>query len=90
MPLSKLDHHHRVTATKIFGHPLSHNIQWHDVESLLERIGMVSVSHRGNMNVTIGDVVHSLGRVRGHDLSEDQVIKVRHILKDVGIDATAA
>ncbi len=90
MPLSKLDHHHRVTAAKIFGHPLSHNIQWHDVESLLDRIGIVSISHRGNVNVTIGEVVHSLGKARGHDLSDEQVIKVRHILRDLGIEAAAA
>lgn len=90
MPLSKLDHHHRLTVAKIFGHPLSRNIQWHDVESLLDRIGVITLSHRGNVNLTIGSEVHSLGKVRGHDLSEDQVIRVRHILKEVGIVQTAA
>ena len=90
VPLSKLDHHHRLTVTKIFGHPLSRNIQWHDVESLLERIVIVSISHRGNVNLTMNGETHSLGKVRGHDLSEDQVIRVRHILKEVGIVQAAA
>jgi hypothetical protein len=34
----KLDGHHRVTVEKIFQHPVGHNIQWHDVLSLLERV----------------------------------------------------
>ena len=33
----KLDHHHRITAQKLFGHPLNHNIQWIDVCALLGR-----------------------------------------------------
>ena len=29
----KLDGHHRATVRKIFQHPVSHNIQWHDVSN---------------------------------------------------------
>ena len=35
----KLNGHHRVTVEKIFQHPVSHNIQWHDVLSLLRTCG---------------------------------------------------
>ena len=90
MPLSKLDHHHRLTVTKLFGHPLSRNIQWHDVESLLDRLGVVSISHRGNVNVTINGEIHSLGKPRGHDLSEFQVVTLRHLLSDIGVSADVA
>jgi len=81
----KLDHHHKKTVGKIFSHPLSHNIQWHDVESLLERIGILGQSHSGNVTVTLDGVVHSLGKAHGHDLNDDQVVKVRHLLRDLGI-----
>jgi hypothetical protein len=82
----KLDHHHRKTANKIFAHPMSHNIQWHDVETLLERIGVVGQSHSGNVTVTVGEVVYSLGKAHGHDLNDDQVVKVRHVLRDAGVN----
>ena len=80
----KLDHHHRMTAQKVFGHPLNHNIQWHDVCSLLARFGEVHETHRGNWAVTVeGDTV-SFGSTRTRDLTEDQVIKVRNFLRSIG------
>jgi hypothetical protein len=80
----KLDHHHRITAQKVFGHPLNHNIQWHDVCSLLARFGEVHETHRGNWAVTVeGDTV-SFGSTRTRDLTEDQVIKVRNFLRSIG------
>ena len=33
--------HHQATLAKILAHPVSHNIQWHDVLSLLESVGTV-------------------------------------------------
>jgi hypothetical protein len=81
----KLDHHHRITAQKLFGHPLNHNIQWHDVCSLLARFGEVHETHRGNWAVTVeGDTI-SFGSTRTRDLTEDQVIKVRHFLHNLGL-----
>jgi hypothetical protein len=81
----KLDHHHRITAQKVFGHPLNHNIQWHDVCSLLARFGEVHETHRGNWAVTVeGDTI-SFGSTRTRDLTEDQVIKVRNFLRSTGV-----
>jgi hypothetical protein len=34
----KLDGHHRATVEKIFRHPAGHNLQWHDVLSLLKSV----------------------------------------------------
>src|ERR1700733_10516079 len=76
----KLDHHHRITVQKLFTHPLCHNIQWHDVCSLLVRFGEVFETHRGNWAVTIDGETTSFGSVRSRDLTEDQVVKVRHVL----------
>ena len=38
---TKLDAHHRKTVEKLFTHPTSHNIQWHDVLSLLKAVAEV-------------------------------------------------
>ncbi len=85
MPV-KLDHHHRMTLLKIFGHPMNHNIKWRDVLSLLERFGEVHETHRGNWAVTLDGETVSLGSTRARDLSEDQVVKVRGFLRSAGVD----
>ena len=82
---TKLDHHHRMTAQKIFGHPLNHNIQWHDVCSLLERFGDVHETHNGNWAVTVDGNTVSFGSTRTRDLTDDQVVRVRHFLGSLGL-----
>ena len=42
-----LNNHHRNTLRQIFQHPVSHNIEWHAVVSLLEAIGSVAEHHDG-------------------------------------------
>ena len=82
---TKLDHHHRLTLQKIFGHPLNHNIQWHDVCSLLGRFGEVHETHRGNWAITVEGETVSFGSTRSRDLTEDQVIRVRNFLRSLGL-----
>ena len=48
---TKLDAHHRKTVEKLFSHPTSHNIQWHDVRSLLEAVAEVEEMHDGRCPV---------------------------------------
>ena len=47
-----LNNHHRNTLRQIFQHPVSHNIEWHAVVSLLEAIGSVVEHHDGMVAVT--------------------------------------
>ena len=49
-----LTSHHRATLRRIFEHPVSHNIAWRDVVSLLEAIGTVERHHDGKVEVTVG------------------------------------
>ncbi len=81
----KLDHHHKVTVLKIFGHPLNHNIKWLDVCSLLGRFGEVHETHRGNWAVTVAGETVSFGSTRTRDLTEDQVVRVRGFLRSLGL-----
>ena len=49
-----LNSHQRDTLAQIFRHPLSHNIEWHAVLSLLNAVGTVQETHKGHVLVTIG------------------------------------
>jgi hypothetical protein len=86
----RLDSHHRATADKIFGHPVSHNIQWHDVVSLLASVGTVSEEHDGRYTVTLGDETQTFDIPRHHDIDEQQVIDLRRMLKGAGIQPGSA
>lgn len=79
-----LDGHHRATVEKIFNHPAGHNIQWHDVLSLLGAIATVT-EHDGRYTVTLGTETQTLETPRGHDISEQQVVDLRQMLKGAGI-----
>jgi hypothetical protein len=81
----KLDGHHRVTVEKIFGHPVSHNIQWHDVLSLLESVASVTKEHDGRYRVTLGSETETFDVPRGHDVDEQMVVDLRRMLRAAGI-----
>ena len=81
----KLNAHHRVTVEKLFQHPVSHNIQWHDVLSLLEGVGQVTEGHDGRFKVTLGDETETINAPSGHDVNEQMVIDLRRMLKGAGI-----
>ena len=58
-----LDNHHRNTLRQIFQHPVSHNIEWHAVTSLLDAIGTVEVHHDGQArSVGAGDLPEMVKR----------------------------
>ena len=83
----KLDAHHRKTVEKIFSHPTSHNIQWHDVLSLLEAVATVDEGHDGRYKVTLGTETETFDTPRGHDIDTQMVVDLRRLLKGAGIEA---
>lgn len=82
----RLDAHHRATVEKIFGHPAGHNIQWHDVLSLLQSVGTVARGHDGRYTVTLGSETETLDAPRSHDLDEQVIVDVRRMLRGAGIE----
>jgi len=80
----KLDSHHRSTVERIFQHPSGHNIQWHDVLSLLERVATVVEEHDGRYKVTLGSETETLDAPRGHDIDTQMVVDLRRMLKGAG------
>ncbi len=84
----KLDGHHRVTVEKIFQHPVGHNIQWHDVLSLLESVATVTEVSEGRYRVTLAAETETFSAPRRHDIDEQMVIDLRRMLKGAGISPT--
>jgi hypothetical protein len=80
----ELDGHHRATMEKIFNHPVSHNIQWHDVLSLLRSVALVTEEHDGRYKVTLGPESETFDAPRQHDVDEQQVIDLRRMLRAAG------
>ncbi len=81
---TKLDAHHRKTVEKLFTHPTSHNIQWHDVRSLLDAVADVEEGHDGRLKVTLGEETETFDAPRGHDIDTQQVVDLRRMLKGAG------
>ena len=81
----KLDAHHRKTVEKLFTHPTSHNIQWHDVLSLLQAVADVDEGHEGRYKVTLGDETEVFPIPRGADIDTQMVVDLRRMLKGAGI-----
>ena len=79
-----LSSHHRDTIEKIFSHPTSRNIEWHQVVSLLERIGTVTHEHNGKLKVVLGPETELLPAPHGKDVDVQLVVDLRRMLKQAG------
>jgi hypothetical protein len=79
-----LNHHHRDTLSQIFTHPLSHNIEWRAVLSLLEAVGAVETRPDGKFVLTLGPETETLERPRDKDLDPQQVVDLRRMLRNAG------
>jgi hypothetical protein len=84
--LEHLNNKHRDTLRKIFDHPLSHNIEWNDVASLLEAIGTVTVRHDGKVVVTLGAETEVLEKPKGKDIDAQLVVDLRRMLTNAGYE----
>jgi hypothetical protein len=82
-----LSNHHRNTLRQIFQHPVSHNIEWHAVVSLLEAIGSVEDHHDGSVAVTLGSVTEYFERPAAKDIDAQTVVDLRRVLASAGYGA---
>ena len=80
----RLDGRHRDTLRRIFEHPTSHNIEWHEVMSLLEAVGTVTVHHDGKVAVTVGSEREFLEPPAGKDIDDQMVVDLRRMLRGAG------
>jgi hypothetical protein len=79
-----LNNHHRATLQKIFQHPVSHNLEWKEVASLIEVVGFVEEKHGGKFTITLGDETATLERPRHKDFNAQEVLDLRKMLTSAG------
>ena len=81
-----LNNHHRNTLRQLLQHPASHNIEWHDVVSLLQAVGSVEDHHDGTVVITVGSETGYFDRPAHKDIDVQTVVDLRRILNDAGYD----
>ena len=79
-----LSNHHRNTLRQIFQHPVSHNIEWHSVASLLEAVGSVVENHDGTVAATVGSETGYFEAPAHKDIDTQTVACLRRILSSAG------
>jgi hypothetical protein len=84
MGAARLNSHQRDTMAHVFRHPMSHNIEWHAVLSLLHAVATVKETHAGNYLVTIGDISETFEPPRHKDIDAEQVASLRRLLRRAG------
>jgi hypothetical protein len=81
-----LNNHHRVTLEKIFRHPLSGNLEWRQVLSLLEAVGTTTQEPNGKVKVELGGETKVLQPPDGKDVDRQLIVDLRRMLTDAGLE----
>ena len=79
-----LDNRHRDTLERILRHPSSGNIEWRQVESLLDAVGAVTEERGNELVVTLGSETEVLRRPHGKDVDEQMIVDLRRMLTSAG------
>lgn len=80
-----LSNHHRNTLRELFQHPVSHNIEWRAVISLLEAVGSVAEHHDGKLAVTVGSQTTFFDHPAHKDVDVQEVVDLRRLLSAAGL-----
>ena len=76
---------HRHTYDAIFRHPATHNLEWHDVRSLLESLSEVTEGHNGAIHVTRNGQMLMLPTPKHKDVATvEELLGIRHFLERSG------
>jgi hypothetical protein len=81
---SDLNNNHRDTLQRILSHPASGNIEWRQILSLLNAVGIVDEEHNGKIKVTIGPETEVIEPPRGKDIDVQMVVDLRRMLNSAG------
>jgi hypothetical protein len=81
-----LNHHHRVTLEKIFRHPLSGNVEWRQVLSLLEAVGTATREPNGKVKVELGGETKVLQPPDDKDVDRQLIIDLSQMLTNAGLE----
>jgi hypothetical protein len=79
-----LSKHHRNTLRLLFQHPVSRNIEWIAVVSLLEAVGSVTEQNHGKVAVTVGSETEYFDPPAHKDIDIQAVVNLRRMLGKAG------
>ena len=85
-----LSGHHRDTLVQIFEHPTNHNVEWHDVVSLLEAVGSIEQRHDDMFLFRLGSETQVFKRPKDKDIDAQQLVDLRRVLTSAGYDSVVA
>jgi hypothetical protein len=78
-----LNGRHKHTYDAIFRHPTAHNLEWHDVRSLLDSLADVVEGQNGALQVTRNGQILSLHAPKHKDVaSAEDVLAIRRFLEE--------
>jgi hypothetical protein len=81
-----LNHHHRDTLEKIFRHPLSGNLEWRQVLSLLAAVGTTTREPNGKVKVELGGQTEVPQPPDGKDVDRQLIVDLRRLLTNAGLE----
>jgi hypothetical protein len=82
-----LSNHHRNTLRQIFQHPVSHNIEWRAVLSLLDAVGLDVAQSGTKVAVTVGNQTEFFDPPADKDIDVQTVLDLRRLLANAGYGA---
>jgi hypothetical protein len=86
MTTAHLSREHEHTLHAIFQHPVSHNLEWRHLVSLLEAIGTVTEGHNRTYHLTLNGQIHAMQRPPHKDLADvGELVALRHFLARAGV-----
>jgi hypothetical protein len=81
-PPTSLSSSHQRTFEKIFQHPISHNLEWREVRSLLRDLGQIEDESNGNLKISRNGQTLIMHPTSTKDISEmDEIMALRHFLE---------
>ena len=78
------------TYQKIFQHPFLHNLPWRHVRTMLEEIAEVVEKPNGNLRVARHGQVLIVGAPKTKEITEAEIIALRHFLKRSAVPPPAS
>jgi hypothetical protein len=81
--------HERILGM-LFEHPMSHNIEWRDVLQLLDAIGSTKEGGHDTVHATVNGKTVILHGTHHKALGSEQVMQLRHFLRDAGVQPAPA
>lgn len=81
----RVNHRHRKILHTLFAHPISANISFKDVESVLGELGAVLDNRGSRIGVTLNGHTAVFHHAQ-HTLHKDDVVSVKKFITQCGID----